>query len=300
MPYEVYILLTQTVQFIIAEVILALEYLHSKNIIHRDIKPENIVISNDGHLKLTDFGISEAGLYENKYVISNADFNQNFDEEEFFVHPNKILGTENYMAPEIINDESITNEVDYWAVGVLLYEMFTGKLPFHADSYTEIFDNILNLRIDWSRFNKLNLVNSNAQDLINKFLVLDPRKRWGYKNMEEIKNHPFFRNFEWKHVKSMSDKMVLYHLFCKKKEEKAKEDSKEPVRQIIVDKEINKSQTSSEVVVTNNNNNKHVCTKRVDNLSKINLSVLKNNIKEKKLKLDIGNHFTDNIMDDIN
>ena len=109
-----------------------MEYLHSKNIVHRDIKPENIVISTNGHFKLSDFGISEIGLFNNKYAITNKT-----DKDEY-INTGKILGTQNYMAPEVIQENKVSTATDYWAVGVILYELYTNKTPFYYGNIEEI------------------------------------------------------------------------------------------------------------------------------------------------------------------
>ena len=187
-----------------AEIILALEYLHSKNIVHRDIKPENILISYESHFKLTDFGISEVGLRNNKYAISNF----SMEEEELKLNSNTILGTEHYMAPEIFKDEQVTFQVDYWSLGVLIFEIYTSSLPFMDENFSKTTENILNLKINWPIFDnleKLNRFSQNnllfAKDLIKKFLVNDPKQRWGLQNIDGIKEHPFFLNFDWKNIK---------------------------------------------------------------------------------------------------
>ena len=95
-------------------------------------------------------------------------------------------GTPGYMAPEVISDKEITSETDFWSLGVLIYDLFTAKTPFFADNVGKIFENILNLNIDWSHFNNIETPDEDAKDLIKKFLVLNPKERWGDKNFEQI------------------------------------------------------------------------------------------------------------------
>ena len=128
----------QTIKLIAVDIILALEYIHNKNIIHRDLKPENILVTMQGHFKLIDFGISDIGLKKNKNLIFDVnEENETYKEEDndnknannFNFSDNhglkntrkKVLGTAYYMAPEIIKEEPITNAVDYWALGIILF-----------------------------------------------------------------------------------------------------------------------------------------------------------------------------------
>lgn len=208
----------QTIQFIIAEVLLGINYLHSMNILHKDIKPENILISKKGHFKLTDFGLSESEMKFNKYSILEVGDNNELAQMESSAHDNKIFGTLNYMAPEMFtNNYEITFAVDYWALGVLIFELYTNKVPFYDSNPKEIKNNIINLKINWSaidneenhsKFDNLD----DAIDLIKKFLVIDPEKRWGNENFEEIKKHNLFSNFNWNEVKSIVIGEVLLHV----------------------------------------------------------------------------------------
>ena len=119
---------TEVTKFVIAHVVAGLEHLHSNGIIHRDLKPDNMLISADGHIKLTDFGLSyEADQDKGK---------------------KRIIGTADYIAPEVVSMQgTATFLVDYWAVGIILYECLTGKLPFNAQTEQEVFRNILNMPI---------------------------------------------------------------------------------------------------------------------------------------------------------
>ena len=105
------------VQFYAAELLMALQYLHKHGIVYRDLKPENVLLSQDGHVKLTDFGISKQGMY------SSSDF-----EDERLTY--SIVGTVEYLAPEIIKKKGHDNKADFWSLGILLYELYTGHTPF--------------------------------------------------------------------------------------------------------------------------------------------------------------------------
>ena len=200
----------KTIQLIVAETILAVNYLHNIRIIHHDIKPENILITSKGHFKLSDFGLSKT-LEEGdsapqlaKNLKNFVEFNKiliNLGEDE---HENKdAVGTLNYMAPELFTGKYPQGGgVDYWAIGVLIFDLFSFSLPFEAPSQEEIRNNIINVKIDWSKLinyevKKIYVNINSAVDLIKKFLKEDPKDRWGDKNLKEIKSHKFFEGFNW-------------------------------------------------------------------------------------------------------
>ena len=166
-------------KFYIAELILALDYLHQNNIIYRDIKPENILIDKTGHIKLIDFGLS-------KIIKSN---------EKMLT----ICGTPYYLAPEIVKGKGYNNSADWWSLGCLMYEMLSGNPPFKIngkDIYSIKFEEPVKMD---------NCFSEEAKDLINKLLNVDPNKRLGYgKNgIEELKNHPYFKEINWKNLEEL-------------------------------------------------------------------------------------------------
>ena len=169
---------TQKTKFYLVEIILAIDFLHKNNMIYRDLKPENILIDSKGHIKLTDFGLSK--------IVTNI-------EEKSFT----ICGTLQYIAPEIISGEGYNESVDWWSLGIIMYEMLTGKLPFkfNFDSQEEQNDlNIYDKKIKYPSW-----IEENAKDLINKLLNKDPEKRIGSgkEGAENIKKHPFFSDIDW-------------------------------------------------------------------------------------------------------
>lgn len=173
-----------TVQMYIAEVVVALEYLHKLGIIYRDIKLENILLDKDGHIVLTDFGLSK---------ICDSDSGE---------RAHSFCGTLEYMAPEIIRSGHNGHDfaVDWWSVGVLTYELLTGSSPFTATEQQ-------NLQNDISRrlqklSDTISLSNA-AKDFITKMLNKDPKKRLGgnSKNATEIKEHPFFAAINWDNIR---------------------------------------------------------------------------------------------------
>eukprot|EP00829_Urostomides_striatus_P015531 TRINITY_DN4899_c0_g1_i1.p1 TRINITY_DN4899_c0_g1~~TRINITY_DN4899_c0_g1_i1.p1 ORF type:complete len:243 (+),score=61.11 TRINITY_DN4899_c0_g1_i1:56-784(+) len=133
-------------KFYAAEILLALEFLHKRHIVYRDLKPENVLIDLDGHVKLTDFGLSKE-LVEGK--------------------TNTFCGTDEYLAPEIILNEPYNESVDWWALGVLLFEMLTGWAPWEDNNRKGLFGKIVKLPVDLTHKN----ISESAGDLIKKMLA---------------------------------------------------------------------------------------------------------------------------------
>ena len=169
---------TQKTKFYLVEIILAIDFLHKNNMIYRDLKPENILIDSKGHIKLTDFGLSK--------IVTNI-------EEKSFT----ICGTLQYIAPEIISGEGYNESVDWWSLGIIMYEMLTGKLPFKFNFDNQEEQNDLNIYDKKIKFPSW--IEENAKDLINKLLNKNPEKRIGSgkEGAENIKKHPFFSDIDW-------------------------------------------------------------------------------------------------------
>ena len=169
---------TQKTKFYLVEIILAIDFLHKNNMIYRDLKPENILIDSKGHIKLTDFGLSK--------IVTNI-------EEKSFT----ICGTLQYIAPEIISGEGYNESVDWWSLGIIMYEMLTGKLPFKFNFDNQEEQNDLNIYDKKIKFPSW--IEENAKDLINKLLNKVPEKRIGSgkEGAENIKKHPFFSDIDW-------------------------------------------------------------------------------------------------------
>ncbi|KAL9271600.1 putative serine/threonine protein kinase IRE4 [Drosera capensis] len=211
----------------IAELVLALEYLHSLGSVHRDLKPDNILIAPNGHIKarssstgfiypfyLTDFGLSKIGLMNstsNLYVAedeSNSSLNaqtQNVNQTRDKSRRSAV-GTPDYLAPEILLGSDHGYAADWWSVGVILFELITGVPPFTAETPEIIFHNILYKKVLWPSIpSQMSL---EAQDLINRFLEHDPCERLGAKGTSEVKEHQFFKGIEWDTLSSQKAAFV--------------------------------------------------------------------------------------------
>ncbi|XP_024313399.1 probable serine/threonine protein kinase IREH1 isoform X2 [Brachypodium distachyon] len=193
----------------LAEVVLALEYLHSMQIVHRDLKPDNLLIAHDGHVKLTDFGLSKVGLINSTDDLSGpavsgaslyGDDEPQMNEFEEMDHrarrqKRSAVGTPDYLAPEILLGTGHGTSADWWSVGVILFELLVGIPPFNAEHPQTIFDNILNRKIPWPHVPEE--MSFEAKDLIDKFLTEDPHQRLGSNGASEVKQHPFFKDVSW-------------------------------------------------------------------------------------------------------
>ncbi|XP_047339412.1 probable serine/threonine protein kinase IREH1 isoform X2 [Impatiens glandulifera] len=191
----------------IAEVVLALEYLHSLHVVHRDLKPDNLLIAHDGHIKLTDFGLSKVGLIDSTDDLSGPVVSGTslIGEDEPQLATSKeqqerrktrsAVGTPDYLAPEILLGTGHGATADWWSVGVILFELIVGIPPFNEEHPQMIFDNILNRKIPWPRVPEE--MSQEAFDLIDRLLIEDPHQRLGDRGASEVKQHPFFRDINW-------------------------------------------------------------------------------------------------------
>ncbi|XP_057952350.1 probable serine/threonine protein kinase IREH1 isoform X2 [Malania oleifera] len=191
----------------IAEVVLALEYLHSLRVVHRDLKPDNLLIAHDGHIKLTDFGLSKVGLINSTDDLSGPAVSGTtlLGEEEPQLSASEhqrercekrsAVGTPDYLAPEILLGTGHGATADWWSVGIILFELIVGIPPFNAEHPQIIFDNILNRKIPWPGTPEE--MSAEAQDLIDRLLTEDPHQRLGANGASEVKQHPFFKDINW-------------------------------------------------------------------------------------------------------
>jgi len=162
-------------RFYAAEIILALSHLHSKDVIYRDLKPENAVLDKDGHVVLTDFGLAKQQVNDNAMTYT-------------------FCGTPEYLAPEILMGRGHNRAVDWWSLGILLYEMLVGLPPFYSENINDMYDLILKSDPQFPDH-----VPEDARDLLKLLLNKDEKKRLGGANVDasDIKSHRFFKGIDW-------------------------------------------------------------------------------------------------------
>jgi len=163
-------------KFYVAEVLLGLKYLHSLNIIHRGIKPENILMDEEGHIVITDFGMA-------KY-LKDGELTRSF------------VGTPEYLSPEVVKEEGYGKSADWWALGILTFEMLTGLLPFFKREFKtqEVFDAIKEKDVVFP--DKVE-ISDDAKDFILKLLNKKPEERLGFNGAQEVKEHKWLSNIDW-------------------------------------------------------------------------------------------------------
>ncbi|KAM8723467.1 microtubule-associated serine/threonine-protein kinase 1-like isoform 2-T2 [Acanthopagrus schlegelii] len=174
-----------------AETVLALEYLHNYGIVHRDLKPDNLLITSMGHIKLTDFGLSKMGLMSLTTNLYEGHIEK--DTREFL--DKQVCGTPEYIAPEVILRQGYGKPVDWWAMGIILYEFLVGCVPFFGDTPEELFGQVITDDIVWPEGDEALPVD--AQHLISSLLQTNPLVRLGTGGAFEVKQHSFFTEVNW-------------------------------------------------------------------------------------------------------
>ncbi|GFZ20549.1 phototropin 1 [Actinidia rufa] len=214
--------------FYAAEVIVALEYLHCQGIIYRDLKPENVLLQSDGHVSLTDFDLSCLTSCKPQLLIPEVNEKKKHHKGQqspiFMAEPmrasNSFVGTEEYIAPEIITGAGHTSAVDWWALGILLYEMLYGYTPFRGKTRQKTFANILHKDLKFPGSISASL---SAKQLMYRLLHRDPKNRLGScEGAHEIKRHPFFRGVNWALVRCTNPPKLDAPLFGTEDEKEAK------------------------------------------------------------------------------
>ncbi|NXX51495.1 PKN2 kinase, partial [Tricholaema leucomelas] len=162
-------------QFYAACVVLGLQFLHEKKIVYRDLKLDNLLLDAEGFVKIADFGLCKEGI-------------------GFGDRTSTFCGTPEFLAPEVLTDISYTRAVDWWGLGVLIYEMLVGEAPFPGDDEEEVFDSIVNDEVQYPRF-----LSVEALSITRKLLRKCPERRLGAgeRDAEEIKVQPFFKGIAW-------------------------------------------------------------------------------------------------------
>ncbi|XP_012163953.1 microtubule-associated serine/threonine-protein kinase 3 isoform X2 [Bombus terrestris] len=179
-------------RFYFAETVLAVEYLHSYGIVHRDLKPDNLLITALGHIKLTDFGLSKMGLMS---LATNL-YEGYIDRDTRQFSDKQVFGTPEYIAPEVILRQGYGKPVDWWSMGIILYEFLIGCVPFFGDTPEELFAHTVNDDIDWPDEDDWP-VQPEAKDIITALLQQSPRDRLGTGGSHEVKEHPYFYGVNW-------------------------------------------------------------------------------------------------------
>ncbi|XP_020945996.1 serine/threonine-protein kinase N2 isoform X5 [Sus scrofa] len=169
--------------FYAACVVLGLQYLHEHKIVYRDLKLDNLLLDTEGFVKIADFGLCKEGM---GYGDRTSTF----------------CGTPEFLAPEVLTETSYTRAVDWWGLGVLVYEMLVGESPFPGDDEEEVFDSIVNDEVRYPRF-----LSTEAISIMRRLLRRNPERRLGAgeKDAEDVKKHPFFRLIDWS---ALMDKKV--------------------------------------------------------------------------------------------
>ncbi|KAJ8276966.1 hypothetical protein GJAV_G00069890, partial [Gymnothorax javanicus] len=159
-------------------VVLGLQFLHDNKIVYRDLKLDNLLLDTDGYVKIADFGLCKDGMgYQDR--------------------TSTFCGTPEFLAPEVLTETSYTRAVDWWELGVLIFEMLVGESPFPGDDEEEVFDSIVNDEVRYPRF-----LSKESISLMRRLLRRNPEKRLGAgeQDAEEVKKHPFFRNIHWNNL----------------------------------------------------------------------------------------------------
>uniref|UniRef100_A0A672LLF0 protein kinase C n=1 Tax=Sinocyclocheilus grahami TaxID=75366 RepID=A0A672LLF0_SINGR len=162
-------------RFYSACVLLGLEFLHQNRIVYRDLKLDNLLMDSDGFVRIADFGLCKEGM-------GHGDRTSTF------------CGTPEFLAPEVLTDSMYTRAVDWWGLGVLIYEMLVGESPFPGDDEEEVFDSIVNDEVRYPRF-----MSPESVSIIQKLLQKNPEKRLGAgeQDANEVKRHRFFQGIDW-------------------------------------------------------------------------------------------------------
>ncbi|ETN41210.1 uncharacterized protein HMPREF1541_03145 [Cyphellophora europaea CBS 101466] len=169
-----------------AQILDTIEYMHNRGVIHRDLKPENVLLDENKHIKITDFGTAKL-LVETKDSGAGSSFEREASEAND--RASSFVGTAEYVSPELLTDKNACKASDLWAFGCIIYQLMAGRPPFKAGNEYQTFQKIVALDYEFPRgFPEL------ARDLVERLLVLEPTRRL---TIEHIKNHPFFEGIRW-------------------------------------------------------------------------------------------------------
>jgi len=190
-------------KFYISEMILAIDSIHELNCIHRDIKPDNVLIGKDGHIKLTDFGLAKIS----DKILKEDFIDYNFDEKKLNHNRNfSCVGTAYYAAPEVITKKEYGPDIDWWSLGVILFEMLAGYAPFCSKKTSDVCYKVSHFE-QYLKFPQHCKASDVCKDLILK-LVNHSENRLGKNGSKEIKAHPFFKGINWMKIKEMKPPFI--------------------------------------------------------------------------------------------
>ena len=190
-------------RFYVCEIILAIDSIHELNCIHRDVKPDNILIGKDGHIKFIDFGLAK--ISENCFKEDIIDYK--FDEARSrHIRNLSCVGTAFYAAPEVILKKEYGEDIDWWSLGVILFEMVAGYSPFCSKATTDVCQKVTHFK-KYLKFPSRCKASDACKDLILK-LVNSPEKRLGKNGSSEIKAHPFFKGINWLKIREMKPPFI--------------------------------------------------------------------------------------------
>ncbi|CAK7566117.1 MAG: serine/threonine protein kinase, AGC [Sporothrix epigloea] len=204
-------------RFYAAEVTAALEYLHLMGFIYRDLKPENILLHQSGHIMLSDFDLSKQSDTGGKPTMiigkngASTSSLPTIDTKSCIANfrTNSFVGTEEYIAPEVIKGSGHTSAVDWWTLGILIYEMLYGTTPFKGKNRNATFANILREEIPFPDHTSAPQISNLCKSLIRKLLIKDENRRLGARaGASDIKGHPFFRTTQWALIRHMKPPII--------------------------------------------------------------------------------------------
>ncbi|OMJ74398.1 hypothetical protein SteCoe_26695 [Stentor coeruleus] len=210
-------------RFYAAEVVLAIDSAHCLNYIHRDLKPDNVLLDTTGHIKLSDFGLCKfAEIIPNSIKLRRSQEDPNLPQPSLVTISGDLtnlikqtdkstykrsrelafstVGTPDYIAPEVFTQQGYNETVDWWSLGVILFEMLIGYPPFYSEDSSVTCQKI----ISWKKVLRIPpdpVISPEAVDLILK-LLRDPNDRLGCRGVDEIKAHPFFKNIDWENIRN--------------------------------------------------------------------------------------------------
>jgi len=198
----------EEVKFYIAELILAIEHIHSLDVIYRDLKPENILLDEEGHIKLADFGLAKENIGKDDVARS-------------------FCGSPAYLSPEMVKRRGVGKSADLYGIGTVMFELLTGEAPYYNDEIPKLYQNIARAKLDIP-----NNLSMEARDLITRLLDRDPEQRLGARDRNELRNHPFFAGIDW-------EKLERKELMPPKLDALADDDIEMPLSSKIKDSDYN-------------------------------------------------------------